>query len=135
MVKYTNYYRKSKQITISINPTCDTQTESKKQNNTQKEKNHTGVSTFNTNQHRTWKKYENNWRKNHESKSINLTTLISVSTNFPNPIILWKVKTDESWLIFNYNSIIRLCLKLSWWNDVYLVICKLISNYTQFNNL
>lgn len=38
LVKYTNYYRKSKQITISINPTCDTQTESKKQNNTQKEK-------------------------------------------------------------------------------------------------
>ena len=107
LVKYTNYYRKSKQITISINPTCDTQTESKKQNNTQKEKNHTGVSTFNTNQHRTWKKHENNWRKNHESKSINLTTLSSVSTNFPNPIILWKVKKDESWLIFNYNSIIH----------------------------
>ena len=34
LVKYTNYYRKSKQITISINHTCDTQTESRKNKTT-----------------------------------------------------------------------------------------------------
>ena len=38
LVKYTNYYRKSKQITISINPTCDTQTESKNKTTPRKKK-------------------------------------------------------------------------------------------------